>query len=98
MKEVYIVSLNYLNEDIYKFCSSSYEGQEMAKLSTKIGKIPSQSHMARFMARNSRWPENIFYGEGGSNMAKLEKSGHQMARLATLILCSSSLLLYCKRR
>ena len=40
--------------------------------------------MARFMARNITWPENIFYGQGGSNKARLEKSGHQMARLATL--------------
>ena len=40
--------------------------------------------MARFMARNSKWPENIFYGQRGANMARLEKSGHQMARLATL--------------
>ena len=42
--------------------------------------------MARFMARNGKWPENIFYGQGGSDMARLEKSGHQMARLATLLL------------
>ena len=40
--------------------------------------------MARFMARNSKWPENIFYGQGGSNEARLDKSGHQMARMATL--------------
>ena len=56
----------------------------MAKLSTKIWKNWSQFQMARFMARNSKWPENIFYGQGGSNKARLEKSGHQMARLATL--------------
>ena len=30
------------------------------------------------------WPENIFYGQRGANIARLEKSGHQMARLATL--------------
>ena len=40
--------------------------------------------MARFMARNSKWPENIFYGQRGANMARFEKSGHQMANLATL--------------
>ena len=56
----------------------------MAKLSKKIGKRCSKSQMARFMARNSKWPENIFYGQRGANMARLEKSGHQMARLATL--------------
>ena len=57
----------------------------MAKLSTKIGKRNYQSQMARFMARNSRWPENIFHGQGGSNMARLDKCGHQMARLTTLL-------------
>ena len=36
------------------------------------------------MARNSKWPENIFYGQRGANMARFEKSGHQMANLATL--------------
>ena len=41
--------------------------------------------MTRFMAKNSKWLENIFYGQRGANMARLEKSGHQMARLATLI-------------
>ena len=40
--------------------------------------------MARFMARNSKWPENIFYGQRGANMARFEKSGHQMANLAAL--------------
>ena len=52
---------------------------QMARTGSKYGQ------MASFMARNSKWPENIFYGQGGSNMAKLEKSGHQMARLATLL-------------
>ena len=56
----------------------------MAKLSKKIGKRCSKSQMARFMARNSKWPENIFYGQRGANMARLEKSGHQMANLAAL--------------
>ena len=56
----------------------------MAKLSKKIRKRCSKSHMARFMARNSKWPEIIFYGQRGANMAKLDKSGYQMARLATL--------------
>ena len=41
--------------------------------------------MARFMARNSKWPENIFYGQRGANMARFEKSGHQMANLAALV-------------
>ena len=57
----------------------------MAKLGRNIGKRCPKSQMARFMARNSKWPENIFYGQRGANMARLEKSGHQMARLATLI-------------
>ena len=56
----------------------------MAKLSKKIGKRCSKSQMARFMARNSKWPENIFYGQRGANMARFEKSGHQMANLAAL--------------
>ena len=56
----------------------------MAKLSRKIGKRCSKSQMARFMARNSKWPENIFYGQRGANMARFEKSGHQMANLAAL--------------
>ena len=50
--------------------------------------------MARFMARNSKWPENIFYGQGGSNKARLEKSGHQMAKLATLSVSASAIVLF----
>ena len=61
----------------------------MAKLSKKIGKRCSKSQMARFMARNSKWPENIFYGQRGANMARFEKSGHQMANLATLKLSTA---------
>ena len=39
----------------------------MAKLSKKIRKRCSKSQMARFMARNSKWPENIFYDQRGAN-------------------------------
>ena len=49
--------------------------------------------MARFMARNSKWPENIFYGQRGANMARFEKSGHQMANLAALLISEFSLFL-----
>ena len=48
--------------------------------------------MARFMARNSKWPENIFYGQRGANMARFEKSGHQMANLAALTATGKLLL------
>ena len=58
----------------------------MAKLSRKMGKRCSKSQMIRFMAGNSKWPENIFFGQRGANMARLGKYGHQMARLATLFL------------
>ena len=51
------------------------KNQKMAKLSSKIGKISSTSQMARFMARNGKWPKNISYGHSGANMARLEKSG-----------------------
>ena len=68
------------------------KSEKMAKLSKKIGKRCSKSQMARFMARNSKWPENIFYGQRGANMARFEKSGHQMANLAALFSAALCLL------
>ena len=84
MKEVYIVNKKqkYIYQQILSALTS--KSQKTAQLSKKIGKRCSKSQMARFMARNSKWPENIFYGQRGTNMARFEKSGHQMANLAAL--------------